>query len=173
MKGLKKDIIPRGITIYNGVFNQPIIKSDDNDNLQVSISYSHNVVVAIAFNEEFPCAIDIEMVENKNRLFLLKYAVERQEQKYAGYYKDESIFLITFWTLKEALSKVLKVRLTTKLSLFQVNSFIKRDWGFEGDYMYFNQYRFFSTNYKEFIYTIVYPKVAELIVYKEEEVTIY
>lgn len=149
------------IFIDNGVFHQPIVKHQTYSNIQVSLSHTHQFGAAIAFPEEIPMAIDIEEICAKNRSTIQSQLTQRERQMLSSLHsqKDNGIEHLTLmWTIKEALSKVLKCGLMINFELLEIDS-IEQD----QDFIYstfgsFHQYEAVSFQIQNSYCSIVYPK---------------
>lgn len=148
------------ISLEHGVFNQPIVKLSTNENMQISLSHCNKYIVAIAFKESFPCAIDIELIDSENSIAICSQLTEN-EKNHLDKLDDEKITIYTvLWTGKEAISKIFKTGLTSKLDLYEINKIRKEGKFFRGTFKNFYQYEFIARKYDGCICTIVLPKNA-------------
>jgi phosphopantetheinyl transferase len=149
------------IFIDNGVFQQPIVKHKAFSNVQVSLSHTHQLGAAIAFPEEIPMAIDIEEICSKNRSAIDSQLTQRERQILSSLHSqkdDDGEHLTLMWTVKEALSKVLKCGLMINFELLEINS-IKKDQDFiYSTFRNFHQYETISFQIQNSYCSIVYPK---------------
>jgi 4'-phosphopantetheinyl transferase len=114
------------INISNGVFGQPIIHHSDIHNIQISISHTDNMAVAIAFEEAHPVAIDIEEINNDKGNFIQSHFTEC-EFLLLGKMPEllnisQTLFNFIIWSAIESLSKILKTGFTVPLDLFRIET---------------------------------------------------
>jgi phosphopantetheinyl transferase len=110
----------KNITIEKGVFGFPVVKGVV-DNIQLSISHTAGFGVCIANFEEHPMGIDVEKID-VSRSELLQTYINSEESLLLIASKinvDTGFFL---WTIKEALSKILKTGLTLDFKILQIKS---------------------------------------------------
>lgn len=154
----------KSILIGRGVFNQPIVTHGQGRNIQVSISHCDERGAAVAFHEAHPLAIDVEKV-NAHRRAILEEQMTNVEQDLVkdlpGSY-DRMITLL--WTVKEALSKVLKTGLTTPFHVFEVNHIARGPDYTICFFSNFGQYKAVSFDWDDSVYSIISPKKTEFAV---------
>lgn len=113
----------QGITLFKGVFGQPILSCDSSliNNLGVSLSYSNNTIGILLFDQRHPMGLDIELKTVEDAPFLADFFTE-DELKLIRLNKD---FLSKemFFSAKESLSKILKTGLTSPLSIYEISNF--------------------------------------------------
>jgi len=171
-----KTICPTEVLVENGVLQQPIIyyPACDNlthSNLQVSISHTETLGAALIFPEAHPMAIDVETLDNnKNDIILSQLTKNEQELTFAlsdNYVNSASQLSVEFpsiqmfWTIKEALSKVIKCGLTVPFELLEVESTIQKGNYYISQFKNFHQYQALSFLLPENICSLVYPKKTE------------
>lgn len=151
------------ISINHGMFGQPIV--DCGCNIQVSLSHSSDYVVAVAFDEKYPCAVDVETIRKENRE-AIKHYLTLNEQKMVNSNRISDYTVI--WTAKEALSKILRTGLTTELSIYEVEQLEVNSRQSNGLYKYFKQYKFISKEIESNIVTLALPKKFDIGLWKED-----
>ncbi len=149
------------IEIKNGVFNQPIVKYGNEQNLQVSISHCEHMGAAVAFQEDHPMGIDIERISSKTAKIIESQIDEDEKELIRNRERTPDFMLILLWTSKESLSKVLKTGLTVPLNLFKINRIIDKGEYFISIYENFNQYHTISFALADYICSITIPKNSE------------
>lgn len=154
---LDKNINPKNIIIKNGVFGFPIVEGLSN-NIQVVYSHCREKVICVAFEEAFPVGVDLEEI-NQNKTTLLKKKFTENELVLIKQNSiDEYGFILT-WTIKEALSKIIKTGLTLDLKILELSSIEKKHENiFESHFVNFSQYKSVSFILKDHICSIVIPK---------------
>ncbi|MDX8047248.1 hypothetical protein SH601_14860 [Gracilibacillus sp. S3-1-1] len=150
----------RNFTITKGVFNQPILYSENNNlkSTQLSISHVNNIAVAISFPEEHPMAVDIEEISGKNRSILISQMLVHEHKLLDLISCRNLVGLTLMWTVKEALAKVLKTGLTAPLSIYSISQIEKVDGGYMSEFTNFSQYKVFSCILGEYIISICLPR---------------
>ena len=139
------------IQISWGVNNQPIVTCQNYPNLQISISHSQNITMAIAFDKNYPMAIDIEKFTSaKNHS--VKSQLTRYELSNFDKYPNSALIL---WTMKEAISKLLKTRLGADFRFYEISQIIKKSDHIEGYFKAFPQYKVFSYVIGDLIYSLI------------------
>lgn len=152
--------VPSDLLIENGVFQQPIVISLDHINLQVSISHTETLGAALAFPEAHPMAIDVESI-NRDKDHVIRSQLTVNEQRLVSSLSNHASLKL-LWTVKEALSKVLKCGLMVPLDVLEVTSIRQQDAFFVSDFKNFLQYQAFSFFLPEHIFSLVYPKKTHL-----------
>lgn len=110
--------------IINGVFNHPIVEYVQGHN-RTGVSITHNEVygVSIAFSEELPMSVDIERC-NLSQKEIIKSQLSPDERELAANMSWQSTVAYTvLWTVKEAISKVIKTGLTIPLEVLKISEF--------------------------------------------------
>ena len=156
--------------IAQGVFDQPVVRYLDLDNIQISISHSGQKAVAIAFPETHPMAVDLEMIKSN----LVNHIEETMNQSEIGLLRGlteeyERLKVLTlFWTIKEALSKTLKTGLMADFEIYTVSDISQKSGWFISEFKYFNQYKAHSKLLGEYVLTLILPKRSQIILNDKE-----
>lgn len=159
---LAGEVDPKKVLIKPGIFGQPVIKYDSKQDVQVSITHCDNLGAAIAFMEDVPMGIDIEKVDQNKTAVLESQMTDEEKEKAKSALYSYSSMLTVMWTIKEALSKILKTGLTTPFTLFEISK-IETDSNYVTSYFrHFGQYKAISFDLGNHICSIVYPKNTEL-----------
>nr|WP_314464365.1 4'-phosphopantetheinyl transferase superfamily protein [uncultured Clostridium sp.] len=145
------------IEIVHGIFGQPIVKLNNSLNIHISISHSMNSAAAIASFEEYPCAIDVERVQNSNSQ-IIQTILCKEELFLLNDKKDNDEIITILWTAKEAMSKVIQTGFLTDMELFKIKSINSSKKYYIGEFKYFTQYQFISRKVLNDVYTVVCPK---------------
>ena len=152
----------QNILIQQGIFNQPVVRCEMHQNIQVSITHCEEFGAAIAFPEAHPMGIDLQEI-NERRREVIESQVSEPEKEIIGKLSHPYDTILTlFWTAKEALSKVLKTGMMTPFTLFEMNVIEVRDDCFIGYFKNFAQYKTLSFVIDKHVCSIVYPKNTEL-----------
>ena len=117
--GLLAEPEPRCIEIMSGIFGQPLIQHPRAGALDVSLSHSHGLAVALAFPREVPMGVDLETVAAISAVTILgELALSAPEQAWlAADAGDVSTACAVLWTAREALGKLLKNGLQCPLGI--------------------------------------------------------
>lgn len=147
------------ILIEQGVFKQPIVSGSAMlQNLEVTITHCDGLAAAVAFPQAYPLGIDIERV-SPDKIKVIEREMTEEEKKILKVLPmSEAASLTSFWTAKEALSKVLKTGLTTPFYIFEIAQ-VEEDKGYlVSHYKRFSQYCCLSFNWREYIFSLTCPK---------------
>ncbi|MDM5187011.1 4'-phosphopantetheinyl transferase superfamily protein [Bacillus sp. DX4.1] len=152
------------ILVNKGIFNQPIVTYEQQPNIQVSITHCKCMGAAIAFPEEHPMGIDVESIHASKRS-VLENQMTKSEIKVINmfaYSEGKDQMLTVIWTVKEALSKILRSGLMIPFDLLEVESIEFENGQFTSTFTNFTQYKAISFRIKDYIFSIVYPKKTRL-----------
>lgn len=151
------------ILIQWGIFHQPIVINKNSRNIQTSITHSGSYGAAVAFPENLPIGIDIEKIDPERKNLLEKQITSNERELINRFLYPHDKKLTMLWTVKEALSKVIKSGLTATLDIFEVNKMeLKQNYVVN----YFtNFYQYCAISFElgdHYICSITYPKNVEL-----------
>jgi len=144
-------------SIHAGVFNQPIVRHPARGNVQISISHSDEWGAALAFPEDHPMGIDIEVVKpEKNNVLQTQLTVDEQIlAQVLPHPKATQLTLL--WTVKEALSKTIKSGLMTPFELFELRQMQVQEMSVISTFRHFVQYKAVSFMLKNAVCSIICP----------------
>ncbi|WP_232773767.1 MULTISPECIES: 4'-phosphopantetheinyl transferase family protein [Brevibacillus] len=149
------------ICIEQGIFHHPVASLPNTTNVQVSITHCDDFAAAIAFSEELPMGIDMERISvDRNKVLETQMTVKESSLLSSLPYSYETT-LTLFWTVKEALSKVLKTGLTTSFHIYEISQVEVRDEVVFSLFDNFPQYRTASYILGDYVCSITYPKKTE------------
>ena len=148
--------------IENGVFQQPYVYHPSCQNLQISISHTENYGAALAFSEAHPMAIDIETIcMDKTKTFQTQLTVA--EQILAEKLVISKISQLTLlWTIKEALSKILKCGFMMPFEILEIAALNAHDGYIISNFKNFHQYQALSFLFNPIVCSFVYPRKTDL-----------
>ena len=156
-----------------GVFDFPTIKDTSfGRNMQVSISHAGGLALALAFPEEHPMGVDMERVDTKQteaiegQMTTQDIAFLQANQLYS---KDG---LTLLWSMKEALSKVLKTGFMIDFQLLEINSLEIQGKQYIATFRHFPQYKALGYIHNGFTYAIVLPQRTEAMMEEFERVVV-
>jgi 4'-phosphopantetheinyl transferase len=112
----------RQIDIHSGVYGQPLVRHPRAGNVQVSVSHSHGMAVALAFPADFPMGIDLETVSAISSATIIG-ELEASPAEFtwlATGGEDEATACCVLWTAREALGKALKIGLNSPLGILSL-----------------------------------------------------
>jgi len=150
--------------IESGVFHQPIVYSSFPSDVQVSISHTNSLGAAIAFPEQHPMGIDVEIIERKHLDAIRSQLTAAEQQMATLFAVDESLFLTLIWTIKEAIAKALKCGFTIPFEILEVGEIRGREgvYEWESSFKLFQQFKARSFVLDQAICTLVFPKGTDL-----------
>jgi 4'-phosphopantetheinyl transferase len=150
------------ISIQAGIFTQPIAMYEEKQNIQVSISHSDNFGAALAFPEAHPMGIDIERINRAKNEAIEREVTAAEIKLITGLPFSYEVMLTLLWTVKEALSKVLRTGLMTPFKIFEVDKIEIYSDTIMCYYKNFPQYKALSFIIGDDICSITYPMKTEL-----------
>lgn len=150
------------ILIQPGIFTQPIVTYNEQQNIQVSISHSDDFGAAVAFPEAHPMGIDIEKIHREQNEAIEREVTESEIKLIKGLPFSYETMLTLLWTAKEALSKVLKTGLMTPFKIYEVEKIENHQDYLLSFYKNFAQYKTVSFLIGNHVCSIVYPMKTEL-----------
>lgn len=151
------------ILIDYGVFGQPLLTDPNISNINISITHSDKFGVSIAFPTIYTFGIDIEKYELKKTKVLEAQMTQHEIDLIHNMTYSYNASLISFWTIKEALSKALKTGLSTPAYIYEIDKIITNPDHIHGAYKNFPQYHFLSILLREYAFSLVYPSNMEII----------
>ncbi len=148
--------------IKNGIFEQPIIKAPFmNKQIDISIAHSSVFGLALVFSSSYPMGIDLEIIDPIKINPILRYCTA-DEKKYISTQNDDATLIFLFWTVKEALSKVLRTGLMTSFKLYEVNKIKKYPNYYKSTFRHFPQYICISWQLGKILFSVVLPKNIDI-----------
>jgi 4'-phosphopantetheinyl transferase len=171
------EVIYSDILIKPGVFDYPIIYHPSNKKLQLTLSHCANLGVALVFPETHPMGIDLENIEPSHQAIIDTQLTDNEKDLISTYpyindivspnltittYAITNVLHTIFWTLKEALSKVLRTGMMTPLAIYAVKNITFQDHFWLSEFENFAQYQGRSFLLGRQICSIVYPKQTKL-----------
>ncbi|MSQ70484.1 MAG: hypothetical protein EXR27_04215 [Betaproteobacteria bacterium] len=155
----------RRIEIHNGIFGQPLVSHPSAGNIDVTVSHSHGLAVALAYSRETPMGVDLETVTSDSAdtvLAALAPSLEEQAWLAAGNL-DAATACGVLWTAREALGKQMKMGLNSPLailSLRELHLIAENTW--IGEYLNFPRCRCLSQTRGARVLTLATPKDVQL-----------
>jgi len=112
----------RRIEIGSGVFGQPLVRHPRAEGIDVTLSHSHGLAVALAYPAESPLGVDLETVsEVAAGTILAELQLSAAEKAWlAARTIDEATACGVLWTAREALGKSMKIGLNCPLGVLSL-----------------------------------------------------
>ena len=156
------------VEIRSGIYGQPLVHHPRAASVDVTVSHSHGVAVALAFSAEYPMGIDLETVSALSAASagtiigeLEASAPERAWLAASG--MDDAVACCVLWTAREALGKALKIGLNSPLgilSLAGIQADGEGNW--VSSYLNFPQCKCLTQIRGGRVLSVAMPKEAEL-----------
>ncbi|WP_025717364.1 4'-phosphopantetheinyl transferase family protein [Paenibacillus sp. 1-18] len=153
----------RNVSVKTGVFGQPVLRVTGVPSYQVSITHCDSIGAAVVFPEVHPMGIDIERIDPKRNKTIESQLTtgEKERISAARGVEEYSVLLTVFWTVKEALSKILRTGFTTSLHVLEMNETLFVNEYFRSTFSHFPQYAAQSYRLGDYICTIAAPRRTE------------
>jgi phosphopantetheinyl transferase len=149
------------ISIQIGIFQQPVIHCPTQHNLQISLSHSDTIGFAITFPEKCPIGVDVEKIcSTKTEAMISQMTIEEMSLPLILDSRNKQLTLL--WTVKEALSKVLRCGIMMPFHILEIESIVYSKNIIRGHFKNFPQYHATSFVLDNYIFSIVSPKNIEL-----------
>jgi len=156
---------PAELTIYHGVFDNPVVESNKTPfRFDVSITHSSDVAAAIAFPTAHPMGIDIEQVDQAKAQVVEKELTpyECALFSHTDFGLSHPSMLSMAWTIKESISKVLKTGLMTPFSMYEILSISCNNYVYTSYFKNLSQYKSLSFLINNHVCSITLPKNTNL-----------
>lgn len=145
------------IAIEAGIFQFPVVKYAITRNLQVSITHCEGLGIALSYPEVHPLGVDLERTDKANTEAIKEQLTIAELALIKTVPLPEDIACTMIWTMKEALSKVLRTGLTMDLKLLEVQSLVKEGDVYTGHFRHLIQYKAISCYAGAYVCSIVVP----------------
>jgi 4'-phosphopantetheinyl transferase len=146
----------KSIWIDKGVFQFPIVKGANLQNIQVSISHCDTIGFSIAYPEAHPMGIDVEKVHSDRSAEVLSQLTNEEKlllkdnANISGY--------TAIFSIKEALSKVIRTGMMLDFKFFEIEAIKETQQILECTFTHFGQYKAFAFFKRGYVFSIVLPK---------------
>jgi len=164
IKTLEPEIPKESIFIESGIFQHPIVHYPGHNKLQVSISHSDPLGVAIAFPEAHPMGIDLEEIQIEiDKIKAIEEQLTSEEVKIinSSLEQETEMYYLLFWAIKEALSKILRTGLMTPAHVYEITSLSFNQDHWVSYFKNFEQYKAISFKLSNWVCSIALPKNTE------------
>ena len=150
------------VEIAAGIFQQPIVYLPGKGNIQLSIGHTQEMGIAIVYPESHPMGVDVELVDQEQSETIRDIVALGEQEKLQLIHSDSCKSLTILWTIKEALSKVLKTGLMTPFELFEIDNVQHQDDIVICHFVNFPQYQSLSWLAGGYAWSIVLPRKSTL-----------
>ncbi|MEL6561209.1 MAG: 4'-phosphopantetheinyl transferase superfamily protein [Bacteroidota bacterium] len=150
------------LLISEGIFSFPVIKNLTGNHLQLSISHCDDIGMTLAYPEEHPVGIDIERVNEKSKDALYSIVNEQEKMLLGELPVSEIEGLGIAWTVKEALSKILRTGMMMDFSNFEISKITQNGHIFTSEYKHASQYKAISFFNAPYMISLAVPGRSEL-----------
>lgn len=152
MDGLFPGRSVRDIIVTNGIFHEPVV-----DLYDISISHTDKFGAAIVSRTKSYLGIDVEMNDAKHNQSIEMVLSEQEKEMLC-----KKNLHIMGWTVKEAISKVLRTGMTTDYKVYEINKIYEENDMYISFYSHFTQYKAISILVKGIWITIAVPKLYDI-----------
>jgi 4'-phosphopantetheinyl transferase len=151
------------IWIDRGVFEYPVARVEGAyGNVGVTLTHSGTVAAALAFDESHPMGLDIEVAKPERCATIATQLTDPEKALLAKLPTSPEIAHGLAWTMKEALSKVLKCGMMTPFTIYEITRIEQEGVGWTGTFRNFAQYKAVSFLTGTMVWSIVLPKKSEI-----------
>jgi 4'-phosphopantetheinyl transferase len=151
------------IEIVKGIFEQPIVVPDRGRSAELSLSHSAGTAVAVACAVGHPIGVDLEFIQTGKSDFLDSCFTPQDERLMGTISQPPNVSRFILWSMKEALSKVLRCGLMTPFQVFELSSLSPGGpASYVAQFTNFAQYKAQAWVLDQFVLSIVLPRKTEL-----------
>ena len=149
------EVDPASICIGSGVFQFPVVKGEGLSNVQVSISHCEGLGFCAAFPEAHPLGVDVEIMTPANA-DIVSGQLSLSEKQLIRRKVPDLDYTVVF-SMKEALSKILRTGMMLDFQLLEIDTIAK-----EGDYLcctfrHFSQYKAYAFCQGNRVFSLALP----------------
>ena len=151
------------IEIRQGVFHQPIVRHASCETPEVTISHCKDLAVAISYPAGHYMGVDVECVDVTKKDLYISQMTKKEMAMDSCLAVPIDLVPNIIWTIKEAISKTIKVGFTTSSSMLEIST-LKRlpDGSFVALFKNLAQYKCHAWVIRKWILSIALPKNSEL-----------
>lgn len=155
---------PKSNSFYvtKGVLEHPVIYTDFANNHHLSITHSEDVGAAVCFPEEHPMGIDIETLSHIKPRAVASQSTEKELKLFNDVFGEEKLAAAYLWTIKEAMSKVIKTGLMIDFKYLEVKEITEKNGVHTAFFSSFYQYKAVSFRKNDWVCSLVFPYKSEL-----------
>jgi 4'-phosphopantetheinyl transferase EntD len=145
------------IHIGRGVFGQPVLQIPDVGNLQVSISQTDFLGIALVFPEGHPMGIAAEQIRSKKMAAIQPIVTPNDQLQLPFLHKNTTAGMVLLRTIKRALSKVIGSEGMDSFELFELASVEQINNIVVSNFRHFSHYKSFSWVSGKYACSMVLP----------------
>lgn len=145
-----------------GVFSQPVVNGPGA--LGVSITHTHDAVMAIAFQLEHPLGIDLENTSIKtDASVIFEYCTAEEKKEAINTFNNEQFAALKLWTCKESLSKILCIGMMAPFKFLELNNISINSMKSTSRFEHFQQYQSETWLGEKNVFSISFPANSKLV----------
>lgn len=152
------------IDVHPGVFGQPLVRHARALGVDVTLSHSNGMALALAYPAQWPMGIDLETVEVAVAATVLaELDASTEEQAWVGSSGlSQAAACAVLWGAREALGKALKTGLNSPLRIFALSGLIQAEPGvWTGGYANFPRFAWRATQLGARTLSLAFPAGVE------------
>ena len=155
------------LEILSGVFGQPLVRAAAPAAAEISLAHSHGVALGAACAAGHPVGIDLELIEPARVDVFTRVFTPEEFTLLAGAGVPQPPAGFVLWTVKEALSKVLRCGLTVPFEVLRAKSIVPGSAGPAGtqwlvEFENFWQYKAHAWIVGAYALAVVIPRKTDL-----------
>jgi 4'-phosphopantetheinyl transferase len=155
------------LEIVPGVFRQPILVCPAPARPEISLAHAQGVAVGVACQPGHPVGVDLELLEAERQAIFPQVFQRDELAMFTAFGMEESSAGFRLWTIKEALSKVLRCGLTAPFEILRPKAIQPPAPGFpaqsyEVQFEHFSQYKAHSWILGGYALALVIPRNTRL-----------
>lgn len=148
----------KSIWIDRGVFQFPVVKGVTGQNIQVSISHCDIIGFSIAYPEAHPMGVDIERIDSERKETVLSQLTNKEKLLLQHKAKDDIIAFTAIFSIKEALSKILRTGMMLEFKFLEVAEIKIIHQTIACTFTHFGQYKAVAYIKNDYVFSIALPK---------------
>ena len=154
---------PKDFWIDMGIFNFPVVRAIEFQNIQVSISHSGSIGFSIAFPEAHPMGVDVERVDAKNQEAVLSQLTAKEIKQFSKLEWENDVTYTALFSIKEALSKILRTGMMLDFKFLEIDD-CRKEAGdsYECSYKNFPQYKAYAFRQSQYIFSFALPRNTKI-----------
>lgn len=149
-------------SIRSGIFGQPLLETVHMRKPGLSISHSGAMAACVVFDEAHPMAIDVEKIEPARAASIAGLLSQQELAMCRQTAENSTRAYMRLWSMKEALSKVLKTGLSADFRVLELESLARHGQIMTGCFTNFVQYKALSWVEREYVWALVLPAQSAL-----------
>lgn len=152
---LVRAVDPTSICIGSGVFQFPVVKGVGLSNVQASISHCEGLGFCAAFPEAHPLGVDVEIISRANA-DIVSSQLSLSEKQLIRRKMGDLDHTVAF-SMKEALSKILRTGMMLDFQLLEIDTIAKEEDHICCTFRHFSQYKAYSFCQGSHVFSLALP----------------